>query len=298
MSELPTRKPDWLKVKAGMSEENLKIMKLLRSLELNTVCEEADCPNRGECFKKGTATFMILGSNCTRSCKFCAVNKCPPEPVDLAEPQHVAAAVKQLALRHVVITSVTRDDLPDGGASHFANVIYAVQKELAGSVPVIEVLIPDLQGDLSALQAIIQANPDIINHNVETVPRLYPEVRPQAIYKRSMELIQKVKQTSANIITKSGVMLGLGETREEVLEVLQNLHESGCDILTIGQYLAPSRQHYPVAEYIHPDVFAAYKKEAEKMGFLYVASGPLIRSSYMAGEAFDQIKKESLRGKS
>lgn len=172
------RKPEWLKAKSSMGEENLKVMRLMRDLELHTVCEEADCPNRGECFKKGTATFMILGNNCTRGCTFCAVAKCPPEPVDPNEPQHIAQAVKKLGLRHVVVTSVTRDDLPDGGAAHFAKVIYEIKKELSKPVPVTEVLIPDLQGNPEALQTIINAKPDIINHNVETVPRLYPEVRP------------------------------------------------------------------------------------------------------------------------
>lgn len=290
------RKPEWLKVKSSQGEENLKVMRLMRDLELHTVCEEADCPNRGECFKRGTATFMILGSNCTRGCTFCAVNKCPPEPVDPNEPHHIAEAVKKLGLRHVVVTSVTRDDLPDGGASHFADVIDAIKKEANDSPPVIEVLIPDLNGSMDALQTIINASPDIINHNVETVPRLYSEVRPQADYARSLELIKRVKQTAPRIATKSGIMLGLGETHEEVLEVLCDLRNVGCDILTIGQYLAPSRQHHPVIDYIHPDVFAEYKKAGQEMGFLYVASGPLIRSSYYAGEAYDEMKGSRSEG--
>ncbi len=289
MDEIRNKKPEWLKVKSSIGEENLKIMRLMRDLELHTVCEEADCPNRGECFKKGTATFMILGKNCTRGCTFCAVSKCPPEPVDPDEPKRIAHAVKKLRLSHVVVTSVTRDDLPDGGASHFAHVIDAIKKT-DGPIPVIEVLIPDLQGSEDALQAIINAKPDIINHNVETVPRLYPEVRPQADYIRSLNLIRTVKQNAPRIMTKSGIMLGLGETHDEVLNVLRDLQNSGCDILTIGQYLAPSRQHHPVVAYIHPDEFAAYKKEAEEMGFLYVASGPLIRSSYGAGDAYVELK--------
>lgn len=284
------RKPEWLKVKSNTGEESVRMERLLRGLALHTVCEEANCPNCGECFHKGTATFMILGSNCTRGCTFCAVTKCPPSPPDPAEPLHVAQAAKKLNLRHVVVTSVTRDDLPDGGAAHFAQVIRAIRKESGGAPPVIEVLIPDLQGDWDALRIIIDAAPDIINHNVETVPSLYPEVRPQADYNRSLELIRTVRQIAPQITTKSGIMLGLGETREEVLQVFRDLHMSGCDILTIGQYLAPTKKHRPVTEYIHPDVFAAYKKEAEAIGFKYVASGPLIRSSYGALEAYEHMK--------
>ena len=286
-----TRKPDWLKVKSNTGEENMKVVQLLRSLNLHTVCEEADCPNCGECFKKRTATFMILGRNCTRNCTFCTVTKDIPEPVDPAEPQHIAKAVQKLGLRHVVITSVTRDDLPDGGAFHFARVIQEIQEELKENKPVIEVLIPDFRGDTEALQTVIDANPDIMNHNIETVPRLYSEVRPQAVYIRSLELLQKVKRAAPNITTKSGIMLGLGETREEVFDVFNDLRNSQCDILTIGQYLAPSRQHHPVIEYIHPDVFEEYRKAAEETGFLYVASGPLVRSSYMADQAYSQIEQ-------
>ncbi|MEI6100493.1 MAG: lipoyl synthase [Eubacteriales bacterium] len=289
---MDARKPEWLKVKSNMGEENIKMERLLRSLALHTVCEEAGCPNCGECFQKGTATFMILGRNCTRSCTFCAVTKCQPEPPDPQEPKHIADAVKKLNLRHVVITSVTRDDLPDGGASHFAKVIDTIKKELGETCPVIEVLIPDLNGNWEALQVIITAKPDIINHNVETVPRLYPEVRPQADYQRSLELIQTVKQNASPITTKSGIMLGLGETHSEVIETLGDLRNAGCDILTIGQYLAPSKQHHPVIAFIHPDEFAVYKSEAEEMGFLYVASGPLIRSSYGALEAYEQSKEK------
>ena len=269
----------------------MKVVQLLRSLNLHTVCEEADCPNCGECFKKRTATFMILGRNCTRNCTFCTVTKGIPEPVDPAEPQHIAKAVQKLGLRHVVITSVTRDDLPDGGAFHFARVIQEIQEELKENKPVIEVLIPDFRGDTEALQTVIDANPDIINHNIETVPRLYSEVRPQAVYIRSLELLQKVKKAAPNITTKSGIMLGLGETREEVFGLFHDLRNSQCDILTIGQYLAPSRQHHPVIEYIHPDVFEEFRKAAEETGFLYVASGPLVRSSYMADQAYCQIEQ-------
>ncbi len=286
------RKPEWLKVKSNTDKEGLRMEHMLRGLALHTVCEEAGCPNCGECFHKGTATFMILGNNCTRGCTFCAVSKCAPTPPDESEPLHLAQAAKKLSLRHVVVTSVTRDDLPDGGASHFARVIHAIKDEFDGAPPVTEVLIPDLQGDWNALQVIIDANPDIINHNVETVPRLYYGVRPQADYHRSLELIRTVRERAPHITTKSGIMLGLGEGCEEVLQVFRDLRDSGCDILTVGQYLAPSKAHHPVVEYIHPDAFAAYKKEAEALGFLYVASGPLIRSSYGALEAYEQMKKQ------
>jgi lipoic acid synthetase len=290
MENKPLPKPPWLKVKSSLGEENKKVTDLLRSLNLHTVCEEADCPNSGECFRKRTATFMILGKNCTRSCTFCTVSKDAPQPVDPDEPSRIAQAVQELGLRHVVITSVTRDDLPDGGASHFAQVISAL-KEMA-SPPVVEVLIPDFKGDFAALQTVIGAKPDIINHNVETVPRLYGEVRPEADYERSIELLLRVKQTAPGIATKSGVMLGLGETREEVLRVFADLVGAGCDMLTVGQYLAPSRAHHPVMEYIPPDVFDAYKKTGEDMGFTHVSSGPLVRSSYMADHAFGQSKIE------
>ncbi len=286
----PLRKPEWLRVKSNASEENMKVVKMLRGLELHTVCEEAHCPNCGECFRKRTATFMILGNYCTRNCTFCTVTKGSPARVDPQEPAHVAAAIRELGLRHVVVTSVTRDDLADGGANHFAEVIRAIKRTSSDGPPVIEVLIPDFRGDVQALNAVIEAGPNIINHNVETVPRLYPEVRPMAIYERSLELLAGVKRTAPYIYTKSGIMLGLGETRPEVLEVMRDLRKSGCDILTIGQYLAPSKAHHPVVEYITPDEFAAYKREAEAMGFLYAASAPLVRSSYMAGEAFEQIK--------
>ncbi len=281
-------KPPWLKVKSSLGEENRKVAEMLRALRLHTVCEEADCPNSGECFRRHTATFMILGRNCTRSCTFCTVSKHTPDPLDPDEPARVAKAAQKLALRHVVVTSVTRDDLPDGGAAHFANVIRALKALPAP--PVMEVLIPDFKGDPDALRTVMDAQPDIINHNVETVPRLYGEVRPQADYKRSLALLESVKKTAPAITTKSGIMLGLGETREEVLKVFADLVAAGCDMLTIGQYLAPSRAHHPVIEYIHPDVFAEYKKTGEEMGFSCVSAGPLVRSSYMAETAYEKTK--------
>lgn len=282
------RKPDWIKAKANSN--NSEVLNILNTLGLNTVCEEAACPNCGECFGKRTATFMILGRNCTRNCRFCNVSKGMPSIVDDCEPQKIAKAVKELSLRHVVITSVTRDDILDGGASHFAEVIKAIKQSNINTT-VIEVLIPDFKGNLEALEKVISAKPDIINHNIETVPRLYSAVRPEAEYKRSLELIERVSSFS-NIYTKSGIMVGLGETYEEVLQVFKDLVKSGCSLLTIGQYLAPTKAHYPVYEYIEPSVFDKYKQEGEKAGFKYVASGPLVRSSYMAEAAYNVISKK------
>jgi lipoic acid synthetase len=232
---------------------------------------------------------MILGDRCTRNCAFCAVVKGAPCAPDKNEPENVASAVKELRLRHAVITSVTRDDLPDGGAAHFAAVIWAIKKEFPVDAPVIEVLIPDFQGSDAALMTVIEAAPDIINHNVETIPRLYPAVRPKADYARSLNLLKRVKDAAPHIFTKSGIMLGLGETGEEILQVFQDLRAAGCDMLTVGQYLAPSRAHYPVQEYVAPKQFDYYKREAQALGFLSVASAPLVRSSYMAKETFEKI---------
>ena len=291
--QVPFRKPEWLHVRTSSSPESMQVIRMLRTLSLHTVCEEANCPNRGECFRKRTATFMILGNHCTRNCTFCTVTKEQPCAVDPSEPQHIAEAVKELNLRHVVITSVTRDDLPDGGAGHFADVIRAIKAEFpVGGAPIIEVLIPDFQGSLAALSVVIDAASDIINHNVETVPRLYKEVRPLAGYERSLELLSRVKHAAPGIYTKSGIMVGLGETHAEVIDTLRDLREAGCDMLTIGQYLAPSKAHHPVVAYIPPEEFAVYKREAESMGFLIVASAPLVRSSYMAEESFRHIKQK------
>ena len=278
-------KPEWLKVKMGNGIKRAEVEEILKRLSLHTVCEQASCPNIMECFGRKTATFMILGKVCTRNCTFCDVQKGFPGEVDADEPLHVAQAVKELKLRHVVITSVTRDDLADGGAGHYASVIEKV-RELNPEV-VIEVLIPDFEGSLEALKTVIDAQPDILNHNVETMPRLYPEVRPMAVYKRSLELLRNVKTLSAGTYTKSGIMLGLGESEQEVLEVFRDLREADCDFLTVGQYLAPSKSHHPVVEYIHPDVFESYKTKALEMGFRYVASAPLVRSSYQADRAME-----------
>lgn len=277
------RKPEWLKIKVQNTRELAEVESIIRKLSLNTVCDEANCPNKMECFSRKTATFMILGRICTRNCTFCNVSKEIPTIVDREEPAHVAEAVKELGLRHVVITSVTRDDIPDGGSGHFAEVINRVRS--ANKDVIIEVLIPDFKGDKGALLKVVSAKPHIINHNVETVPRLYPEVRPMAVYERSLKLLENVKATDKSIYTKSGIMLGLGEKKEEVIQVFEDLRSVDCDFLTIGQYLAPSKKHHPVVEYIHPGEFERYKEISFNMGFKYVASGPLVRSSYQAEKA-------------
>jgi len=286
-----TAKPDWLRVPANSGENNRSVMQLMQSLDLHTVCEEASCPNCGECFGRRTAAFMILGRECTRNCTFCCVSNGTPVPPDPMEPSHLADAVDQLDLKYVVITSVTRDDLPDGGAGHFASVITAIKEKLAERSPRIEVLIPDFQGDESALRTVISAQPDVINHNIETVLRLYPEVRPQADYRRSLNLLSLVKAIDPTRLTKSGIMLGLGETKMEVLEVFDDLRRHGCDFLTIGQYLAPSPKHHPLIEYITPEQFDWYREQAYLAGFLYVAAGPLVRSSYHAEDAWKKISE-------
>ncbi len=280
------RKPDWLRVKIRKGKNLNYVKGILQQLSLNTVCEEANCPNRLECFSKRTATFMILGNQCSRNCRFCNVSHQELQAVDPKEPSRVAEAAVRLGLKHVVITSVTRDDLPDGGAKHFAETIGAI-RGLDDNM-VVEVLIPDLQGDIEALKLIIAAKPEIINHNIETVPRLYQDVRPMAIYERSLELLKRVKELDPSIMTKSGIMAGLGEEQQEVLSVMKDLRENGCDFLTIGQYLAPSTAHYPVKEYVKPEVFEKYRASGMAMGFSHVASSPLVRSSYNAAEAFNE----------
>ncbi|MFY9174608.1 MAG: lipoyl synthase [Peptococcia bacterium] len=282
------QKPEWLRIKYQEREKLAHVEEILQRLSLNTVCDEASCPNRMECFSRQTATFMILGRLCTRNCTFCNVEKHAPSPVDENEPTNVAQAVKELKLKHVVITSVTRDDLPDGGSGHFARVIEEIKK-LDDKV-IVEVLIPDFQGYKNSLNKVVTAKPEIINHNVETVPRLYPSVRPMAVYERSLELLKRVKEMDRNIYSKSGIMLGLGEKEHEVIQVLRDLREIGCDFITIGQYLAPSKQHHPVVEYVHPDVFEEYGHLCKEMGFKYVASAPLVRSSYQAEKAMAQAQ--------
>lgn len=279
------RHPPWL-VQKGLNPADLAGMKsLLDGLSLHTVCEEANCPNQGECFARGTATFLILGDICTRNCHFCAVKKGQPLPLDPNEPRNVALAVSKLKLKHAVITSVTRDDLSDGGAQHFANTIVALR--CFNPQIIIEVLIPDFQGSLEALRVVIDSSPEIINHNLETVPRLYPGVRPKAEYRRSLKLLESVKaMVQRKIRTKSGIMVGLGEEYDEVAMVMKDLRAVGCDFLTIGQYLPPSANHYRLARYVTPREFEEYQKLGKAMGFSLVASGPFVRSSFNAAEMF------------
>lgn len=287
---MATRKPDWLRVKMCSGPETNTVKEILNRLSLHTVCQEANCPNLMECFSKKTATFMILGSQCTRNCRFCNVTTGKPEPVDEEEPMNVAKAVKELGLKYVVITSVTRDDLDDGGAGHFVKVIENIKK--INQDTIVEVLIPDFKGDELALKKVVEAKPEVINHNVETIPRLYPTIMPVAVYERSLKLLEDVKKMDKNILTKSGIMLGLGEKEDEVVELMKDLLEVDCDMLTIGQYLQPSKEHHPVIEYIHPDQFERYKKIGMDLGFKFVASAPLVRSSYHAGEVTKTILKQ------
>ena len=281
-------KPLWLRRKLPDQEALQKMRALLQRYGLNTVCEGALCPNRGECFRQGTATFLILGRTCTRSCTFCAIpsEERPPAP-DPEEPQRIVEAASELGLTHVVVTSVTRDDLEDGGASHFAKTVRALKR--TESTIVVEVLIPDFQGSFESLKIVADSGPDIVNHNLETVPRLYPEVRPQADYRRSLHLLKTVKEIDPGRVTKSGLMLGLGEQRDEVLEVMNDLRKISCDLLTLGQYLQPSGRHHPVVRYIPPEEFEDLRCAGEKMGFKAVFSAPLVRSSFHAAEVFKKI---------
>jgi len=277
----------WLRRKLPDQKVLERMDSLFKELNLHTVCDSALCPNRGECFKKGTATFMILGNICTRNCQFCAVEKGKPLPLDSEEPRHIAQAAKHLSLKHIVVTSVTRDDLLDGGAKHFAQTITEVKKILPEST--IEVLIPDFKGSWDALQIVIDTHPEVINHNIETVPRLYKLVRPKAVYKRSLELLRQIKIRDKNVFSKSGIMVGLGEEKDEMIKAMKDLREVSCDILTIGQYLKPSPHHLKVSNYIHPDEFEVYRNIGMSLGFKYVASAPLVRSSYHAGEILNKI---------
>lgn len=278
----------WLRRKLPDQKVLQRMDSLLKELNIHTVCDSALCPNRGECFKKGTTTFMILGNICTRNCNFCAVKKGKPLPVDPKEPYHIAQAAKHLNLKYIVVTSVTRDDLPDGGANCFAETILEVKKILPEST--IEVLVPDFQGSWQALQIVIEAQPKVINHNIETVPRLYQLVRPKAVYRRSLELLEQVKIRNKNIISKSGIMVGLGEVEEEIIQTMKDLREVDCDILTIGQYLKPSSHHLKTSNYLRPDKFEEYQKIGMSLGFKYVASAPLVRSSYHAGEILKKVE--------
>jgi lipoic acid synthetase len=281
------RHPEWIKVKTTGTHGTRKI---LREHGVSTVCEEARCPNQGKCFSSSTATFMILGDRCTRNCSFCAVESKGPLPVDPAEPERVAEASVQLGLTYVVITSVTRDDLADGGAGHFAETIRAVRGRNKSAK--LEVLTPDFKGNAEALRTVLSANPDVFNHNVETVPRLYASVRPQAVYLTSLNVLKKAREICPDIRTKSGIMVGLGEREEEVLHVMKDLRSAGCDFLTIGQYLQPRRTNIAVFEYIHPDIFEKYRLTGLAMGFRAVASSPLTRSSMNAGEMFHGVSAD------
>jgi lipoic acid synthetase len=279
------RKPPWLKIRLSQLRDTSKVKSILNVTSLHTVCEEARCPNLGECFSNGTATILILGKICTRDCGFCAVEGGIPASLDESEPERVAEAISRMHLGYVVITSVTRDDLTDGGASVFAKTIRAVRTR--DPKIKIEVLIPDFKGDEASLVTVLKESPDVLNHNVETVPQLYPQVRPQADYGRSLELLRRVKEYNPRMKTKSGFMLGLGETREEVLDLLRDLKRAGCDFLTIGQYLQPRSDRLSVVEYVLPEIFEEYTNIGEKMGFKSVSSGPFVRSSFHASEMFE-----------
>ncbi len=281
------RLPEWLKKDVLLNPASRKVHALVQEFNLNTVCQSARCPNKNECFSNGTATFMILGNTCTRGCTFCSVPKGKPQELpDISEPENVTKAAKMLGLKHIVITSVNRDDLDDQGSNHFIKTIEALRKEIPEIT--IEVLTPDFRGNKNCIKSVADAKPDIYNHNLETVPRLYKDVRPGAIYKRSLELIQYVKEVNPKIITKSGIMLGLGETKDEVTEVIKDLFLHNCDYLTMGQYMQPTRDSYPVYRYLDPSEFTELKQIALKIGFKKVFSGSLVRSSYHAKEFFEE----------
>ena len=280
------RLPPWFKQRLADPGVMSSMHGLLDGLKLHTICQSALCPNIGKCFTAGTATFLILGDVCTRRCTFCAVKKGLPGPVDETEPEHLLEAVQKLGLSYVVITSVTRDDLPDGGASQFARTVSRLRENAADIM--VEVLVPDFRGSEEAIRMVVESGPQVFNHNVETVPRLYPEVRTGADYARSLELLYLVKKLDPKIATKSGLMLGLGESAEEVVEVMRDLREANCDLLTIGQYLQPSAKHHPVIRFVPPEEFAEYETIGREVGFAEVASSPLVRSSYRAAELFDK----------
>jgi lipoic acid synthetase len=282
------RKPDWLRVKAPTSPEYHETRKLMRELKLNTVCEEAACPNIGECWKQKHATVMILGSVCTRACAFCNIATGQPDKLDPHEPDHVGQAIAGLGLEHVVVTSVDRDDLEDGGAAHFVRTIQAIRASAPGTT--IEVLTPDFLRKPGAIETVARAKPDVYNHNLETVPRLYSTVRPGARYFHSLRLLDEVKRVDPSIFTKSGIMVGLGEEKAEVLQVMDDLRAADVDFLTIGQYLQPTPKHHPIERWVTPDEFASYAKLAYGKGFLMVSASPLTRSSYHAGADFQRLR--------
>jgi len=284
------RKPDWLKVRFPGGPNYARIDRYHRQQGLHSVCRSAACPNQGECWNRGIATFMILGDRCTRNCRFCNVQDDRPLPPDPQEPANVARAVAELGLKHAVVTSVTRDDLADGGAAQFALLTAAIREAAPGCQ--VELLIPDLGGSRQALATILAAGPDVLGHNLETVPRLYPQVRQGALYERSLQLLAAVRELAPQIPTKSGLMLGMGEQRDELLAVLADLHQAGCERLTLGQYLAPSRAHHPVARYVPPAEFVSLRDEALALGFRHVEAGPLVRSSYHAEEQFAEAARD------
>jgi lipoyl synthase len=277
---MPRRHPDWIKVKPPGNPNYLRLKRILREKNLHTVCEEARCPNIGECWGNKTATFLILGDTCTRGCRFCAIDKGKPLALDPEEPRNVALVVKDLSLDHIVITSVNRDDLPDGGADHFAKTVFWI-KTLNPGIRV-ELLIPDFEGNLQALEAVVNSGIEILNHNIETVPRLYGKVRPGHSYECSLNILKRAKEMRDQVLTKSGFMLGVGETYDEVMATLNDLREKNVDIVTMGQYLQPSNRQLRVERYVTPDEFKEFKTAAERLGFRHVESGPLVRSSYHA----------------
>jgi lipoic acid synthetase len=288
VAQAPLRKPEWIRVRAASSPRFAEIKTILREHNLHTVCEEASCPNIGECFGKGTATFMIMGDICTRRCPFCDVGHGRPLPLDADEPANLAKTIAALALKYVVITSVDRDDLRDGGAQHFVDCIRAVRERSPGTQ--IEVLVPDFRGRMErALAILTAAPPDVMNHNLETVPRLYKRARPGSDYAHSLALLREFKARVPNVPTKSGLMVGLGETDDEILAVMRDMRAHGIDMLTIGQYLQPTGGHLPVERYVHPDVFLMYGREAEAMGFRHAAVGALVRSSYHADKQAEEV---------
>ena len=277
---MPRRHPDWIKVKAPGNPNYLRLKKLMREKNLHTVCEEARCPNIGECWGNKTATFLILGDTCTRGCRFCAISKGKPITLDPEEPRNVGLTVKELGLDHIVVTSVNRDDLPDGGAAHYAQTVHWI-RELNPGIR-IELLVPDFEGNMDAVTTVVNAGIEILNHNIETVPRLYGKVRPGHSYECSLNVLQHAKRINGAVLTKSGLMVGVGESYEEIMATLKDLKHNEVDIVTIGQYLQPSSRQLKVDRYVTPDEFAAFKREADKLGFRHVESGPLVRSSYHA----------------
>jgi len=289
----PSPIPDWIRIRVTEGENFKDLKQMVRSGRLHTVCEEARCPNIFDCWNRRTATFMILGDVCTRACRFCAVTSGRPTELDLGEPLRVAESVAELGLKHAVITSVDRDDLKDGGAGIFARTIRAIRRRSPGTT--IEVLTPDFQCNLESVETVVDAGPDIFNHNTETVPRLYSRIRPKAVYANSLALLRHVKSLAPNMVTKSGLMVGLGETEDELLDVFRNMRVHDIDVLTVGQYLRPSKQHAEVVRYYRPEEFARFKEQALAMGFGHVEAGPLVRSSYHADEQVP-VRKSLLAG--